>query len=193
VPARGFEGDPAPGPRRYAGFRLYARELEDVAVLRDLLAARGIETHTRAAQVRFVLELDTSLGMVLLLVAAASGAGFVAAAAGTMRATVHRKRRHLGLLRLVGLSGSAVMAYPLTQALLTGAGGTLLAGAAYLAVGPGIDRLFAERLYGAAICNLPSAYAVAVGLGVPALCAAAAFPAAVRASRIEPSEALREL
>lgn len=193
VPGRGFTGDPAIGERKFAGFRLYARSLEDVAVLRDLLADQGIETYTKAREVSFVSELNTSLTIIFILIAFAAGAGFTASTAGHVLAAVRRKHRQLGMIRLIGLSGAAITVYPLVQAVLTGLLGTLSAGLMYLALSAGIDGLFADKLYGTSICRLPPIRFAGILAIVTALCALASVRASVRAARIEPSEAVREL
>ena len=193
VPRRGFAGDPAAGERKYAGFRLYAANLEDVAVLRDLLEQQGIETYTRAREVGFVTGLDTSLTIIFALIAVTAGAGFAASTASSVLAAVRRKDKQLGVMRLIGLPGGAIMAYPVIQALLTGLLGTLLAGLAYLGLSYGIDRLFSDQLYGAQVCRLPAAHFVLIAIVVLLLCGLASVRAAVRAARIEPSEVLRDL
>lgn len=193
VPGRGFTGDPARGERTFAGFRLYARSLEDVAAVRDFLAAQGVETYTRAREVSFVSELDTSLTIIFTLIALTAGAGFTASTAGNVLAAVRRKHRQLGMIRLIGLSGAAITVYPLMQAVLTGLLGTLSAGLMYLALSAGIDGLFADKLYGTSICRLPPTRFAGILAVVVVLCALASARASVRAARIEPSEAIREL
>lgn len=194
VPARGFAGDPPPpDARRYAGFRAYAARLEDVETLRALLAAQGIETVTRARDISFVQQLSRSLTLVFALIALTAAAGFAASTASGVLAAVRRKDKQLGLLRLIGFPGFAIMGYPVAQALCTGLLGTLLAALLYAGVSLSIDHLFADQLQGAAVCRLePSHFALALGL-VLMLSALASVQAAVRAARIEPSEVLREI
>ncbi|MEG2004458.1 MAG: FtsX-like permease family protein [Bilophila sp.] len=194
VPARGFAGaSPPQGERKYAGFRLYARHLSDVETVRDLLTAQGVEVVTRAREIHTVRSLDRALTLIFLLIALTAAAGFVASTASGVLAAVRRKDKQLGMLRLIGLSGRAIMLYPIVQALLTGLLGTLLAGIVYLGVSYSIDTLFTEQLQGAAVCRMPVLhFLLALGI-VLVLSALASLHPACRAAQIQPSEVLREL
>jgi putative ABC transport system permease protein len=194
VSAWNASGDPPPQTeRRFARFRLYAATMEDVAVLRADLAAQGVEADTNALEIRSFQEISRSLTILFVLIAATVAAGFVASMGSSVLAGVRRKDKHLGMLRLLGLPGRAIMAFPLTQALLTALCGCLLAGACYLGVGYGLDALFADKFYGAAVSLLPFGHFAAVSLCVCLAAVLAALPAAVRAARIEPSDVLRAL
>lgn len=194
VPKRAFSGDPQPaGERRYAGFRLYANQLEEVETLRDLLTGQGLEVVTKAREIRSVRGLDRALTLIFLLIALTAAAGFAASTASGVLAAVRRKDKQLGMLRLIGFPGTAIVAYPVVQALLTGLLGTLTAGLAYLGVSVSIDMLFADQLQGATVCRMPAThYLLALGI-VLLLSGVASIQASRRAARIQPSEVLRDL
>lgn len=192
VAQRLFEGEPPPKePRTYPGFRVTAKSLNDVGILRDYFIEKNIETNTKAVEIEVFKNLDTSLTLVFWLIAVTACCGFMAATASNVLAAVRRKARHLGMLRLMGLPG--VNFFPLIQALLTGAAGTLVAGTLYLVTSLCINSLFAEQAGGASVCRLPlTHFLLALGL-VLALSALASLQAASQAAKLEPSNAIREI
>lgn len=187
-------GDPRPDTeRRFARFRLYARTMDDVGRLRDMFAAQGIEVVTSALEIKSFQEVSQALTLVFVLIATTVAVGFAASTASSVLAAVRRKDKQLGMLRLVGFSGQAIVLFPLVQAQLTALAGCALAGVVYAGVGYGLDVLFARVFRGAAVSTLPLAHMALMTAGVCALAFVAALPAARRAARIEPSEVLREL
>ena len=192
---RGWTGEDRPeAPRTYAGFRLYARTLEDVMRLRDAFAAQHIDVYTQAESIEQRQSLSFSLNLIFTLIGSAAAVGFLASTTSSMLAAVKRKERLLGLLRLTGFSTGSLLLFPLTQSLATALLGTAVACGLYAATARGIDVLFASSLAGMeSICRLlPEHYALALGL-VCALSLVAALGPALRASRIEPSEVIREI
>jgi len=194
VPSRGFSGDaPGDAPRQYSGFRLYARDMESVAPLRDYLTGKGIEVVTRAREIQAVQGLDHSLTLIFALIAASAGAGFMASTASSVMASVRRKDKYLAMIRLLGFTSAAVRLFPIVQSLLTAVCGSLLAVAAYAAIGLAIDALFSDALYGEVVCRLPLTHLLLTFGLVVLLSLLASVQASVRAARIDPSEVLREL
>ncbi|WP_428564672.1 MAG: ABC transporter permease [Solidesulfovibrio sp. DCME] len=194
VPRRGFAGEPpSEAPRRYAGFRLYARDLASVSGLRDFFVGQGVEVITKAREIEVVRTLDKSLTLLFACIAVSAGAGFVASSTSNVLAAVRRKDKHLAMLRLLGFSGLAIRIFPIVQSLLTAGLGSLLAWGMYAAIAALIDRLFADSLAGQAVCRLPAGHlAVACGI-VLALSLLSSIQASLRAARIDPSAVLREL
>lgn len=195
APALGWPGEPRPdSPRLYPSFRLYARTLHDVAVLRRFFSQRRVEVYTRAEEIAAVTDLDRSLTLIFSLISAAAGLGFLASTASNALAGVRRKEKHLGLIRLTGYPTRAIMAFPLFQSLTTGLLGTLLASGLYLGAALIIDHLFASGLQGVEqVCRLlPRHFATALGL-VLLLSLLGALQPGARAARIEPSEVIRDV
>ena len=95
VPARGWPGAARPEAERlYPSFRLYARDMDGVATLRDFFAARGIETYTRAEEIENVKMLDRSTSLVFGLICLAAGAGFLASTASNLIAAIPPQAPH---------------------------------------------------------------------------------------------------
>ncbi|MDR1777818.1 MAG: ABC transporter permease [Desulfovibrio sp.] len=194
VPVRGWAGDPPPAvPRRYESFRLYARDLDSVENLDDCLRGLHINVLTRAKNIADIRKIDNSLNQLLLVIALAVGAGFVAFTLSSSLAAVRRKERTLGMLRLLGFARTALLCYPLWQALATCICGTLAAWLLALGVAVSIDAVFAEQLAGSAVCVIRiTHFGAALGVTI-ALSLAAAFYPAISAAGIEPALVVRDV
>jgi putative ABC transport system permease protein len=195
VPLLGVEaGDrPPPGTRHFAGARLFARDLDDVAVLARTLRAEGMEVQTRAEDIETVKAVDRVLGVIFHAVAGIAVTGFLVSLAASLWANVERKRRDLALMRLLGFSTASVCAFPAGQAMLVALAGTALSLAAYSGVAALLNATLSANLAeGEFVCRLlPRHAAAAAGLTV-ALSLAASLVGGRRAFRIEPAESLRE-
>lgn len=191
VPRRGWPGAPqAERERLYPSFRLYAKDMDGVASLRDFFVARGIEAYTRAEEIENVRMLDRSTSLVFGLICLAAGIGFLASTASNLAAAIRRKRRTLGVIRLIGFSGTDMLCFPLTQTLATSALGTGLAFALYGVFAALINALFPLGAE-AAVCRLSWTQIVsAVGV-VFALSVLAALPSSWACRRLSPSEVIR--
>lgn len=193
VPEFGADGKPRPdGERRYAAFRLYALTIDNVEPLRNWLAARGVDTATRLAEIRLVKRLDRALGLLFAIVAGLGGTGFVLSLMISLWGNVERKRYEISVLRLLGLSSRALAAFPVVQAILIAFSGCVAAGLVCLIVIPTINSLFAGGLAGSqVVCRLPpAAFAAASGLTL-LLSLVASTVAGWRAAGFSPTEGLR--
>ncbi|WP_343716201.1 FtsX-like permease family protein [Inquilinus sp.] len=195
VPGRGWAGAPPPAAQRvFARFRMYARSIYDVAGIEAMLKDRGIEVRTAAADIRQMQALDRNLGIAFWLVAGCGAIGYLVSLAAGLRGHVERKRRDLAMLRLIGLPTPALVAFPLTQALLIAVLGLILAGAGFAAAAAVLNTVFADGLQaGERICRLlPEHAAIAAAVTVAAALLSASW-GALLAARIQPSEALRDV
>ena len=188
-PEHAADGDQPPAERLYAGFRMYARSLDDVAPLRDLFRQQGITVHTEAEAIDQVRRLSTSLDIIFLLIG-----GFTASTTSSTLAAVRRKQRLLGLLRLGGFSTLELLLFPLLQALLTAVLGTGLALGLYAAAQGVVNRIFAAGLDDMEhVCRLLPEHAVVTLLLVCLLSLLSALLPSLRGARTEPSEVIREI
>lgn len=194
VPVLGWGGSAAEGgPRFFAGFRLYARSIDDVAGLRTGLMDQGIDVRSRLADIELVQALDRNLGIVFWVIAGVAAVGYGLAFGSSVWANVDRKRREFSLLRLTGFRTRAIVWFPILQAMLTGVLGWLIAGLVFFAVQAGLNTLFADTVGGGnAVCRLlPVHFVIALALTLAAAGIAAASGGR-RLARLEPSLALRE-
>ena len=180
--------------REYASFRLYAKTLEDVTPLWRFFQGRNVEVYVKVAEIETVRTLDRSFSIVFWLIAGTALFGFTASTASSALAGVRRKSRSLGIMRLIGFPRAAMLLFPMSQAVVTGLLGSILASLLYLGVAVSIDHLFASSLPGEqAICTLPPLYVAAVFGVVLALSAFSSLSAAWQATTIEPSEVIRDV
>lgn len=195
VPGLGWAGQLRPaGPRVYPSFRLYAKALDDVAALRDLLLSRKLEVHTRAEEIEAVQSLDQAFSVIFGLLASVAVLGYFAATVASSLANVRRKVRHLGVARLLGFTTGDLVWFPVTQAAATSVLGVGVALALYALAALVINQHFGPRVCpGESVCRLlPSHALVVLGLTLLASVLGAAS-AAWRVAGIEPSEVLRDV
>ncbi len=191
----GFSGEELPNTERvYSAFRLYAKDLNSVTKLRDFFASQYIEVYTHAEQIAAVQSLDTSLTLIFGLIGTAAGLGFVASTSSNALAAVRRKERYLGILRLMGYSSLDIMIFPLFQNFVTALLGAILALMLYFITALSIDKIFAKSLQGVEeISSLPPTHFM-LGLGIIlGLSFIATLLPAMQASKVEPSEVIREI
>ena len=192
VPERGWTGTArGDGERLYPSFRLYAGNLDGVASLRDFLGTRNIDVYTRAEEIENVKMLDRSTTLVFGLICLAAGVGFLASTASNLVAAIRRKRRVLGIIRLMGFSRADIVCFPLMQTLFTSALGMGLAFALYAAVAGVINALFPLGAELGAVCRLSWAHVGGAAGVVLALSLLAALPPSLSCSRLSPSEVIR--
>ncbi|MDR0882727.1 MAG: ABC transporter permease [Candidatus Adiutrix sp.] len=181
------------GRRAYAGFRLYARELEDVAALQKKLEATGLSVATEAARIEEIVKLDRYLNLIFWLIAAGTVVGGAASLLSNIYAGLERKRRELGVLRLLGLSGFAFLRFPLYSSIILTSSGFAVSLGLFTGLSLTINRLFQEHLRpGESLCRLAPEHLLAALALCLLISSAAGLTAAIRAARIEPAEALRD-
>lgn len=194
VSALGWAGAAAPeGPRDFAGFRLYARSIEDVSGLRRALMDRGIDVRTRLADIELVESLDRNLSIVFWIIAVIAAIGYGVSFGSSVWANVDRKRRDFSVLRLTGFRTRGIVWFPILQAMLTAALGWFIAVVVFFIVQAGLNALFIDNVGGGQdVCRLlPWHLAMALFMTLIAAVVAAAT-GGVRVAQLEPSLALRE-
>ncbi len=117
---------PNPDRASYAGFRLYARQLEQVPALDADLQRQGLDIMSGAGNVANLLRVDDSLRILFGVVAGLGGVGFLISLGAGLWANVERKRSELALLRFLGLGTMALRLFPMTQAVLIAVLGSLV-------------------------------------------------------------------
>lgn len=195
LPDHGIAGRSlAQRPVRYESLRIYAADLDAVEPLAAALRSGfGLQVRAAEDEVRRIRALDRNLGAVFSLIGLVAGAGFVTALAASLWGNVERKRRALGILRLMGAARHGLIAFPLTHGLAIAAAGFALAAAAAAVVAGVINARFADAERGlGAVCTLVPGH-LALALIVTLLAAAgAALAGGLKASRLEPTEGMRE-
>jgi putative ABC transport system permease protein len=195
VPALGVDaGAEAPaGARSFAGVRLYARALEAVPGLAERLRAEGFDVVTRAAEIERVRAIDRVLSFMFSVIAGVGVTGFLLSLATSLWANVERKRRELGMLRLVGLGTGPLVAFPATQALLIALGGLVLSALLYAGVAAVFNTALATGFQrDELVCRLLVQDGVKAALLTLVCALGASIGGGYRAAKIDPAESLRE-
>ncbi|MCE6982042.1 ABC transporter permease, partial [Pseudomonas frederiksbergensis] len=130
--------------RVYPAFRLYARNLTDVEPLRRFFADRQLLVSTQAPAIAQVQSLSRNLTLVFWIIAALAVAGAFAAICAGALAAVERKRRELSVLRLLGFSTCALLAFVVLQALYSGVLAAVIGAALYALAESGLNQLFMQ-------------------------------------------------
>jgi len=184
----------SPASRNYAGFRLYAKTIDEVETLRAELAGQGIDVRTKAADIELVKSLDLNLSIVYWVIALISIGGFCFSFGASLWANIDRKKREYSVLRMIGFRTQGIMWFPMLQALMTGVLGWLCASLAYFLVQGGLNVMFMDNLgAGKSVCRLlPGHLVLALFLTLLAATIAAVLGGA-RVARMEPSSGLRSL
>lgn len=191
IPARGIAGTYDPRPREYASFRLYAKSLDDVQKLARNLADQQIEVITRSRDIAAIQSLEASINQIILIITIAVGTGFVAFMLSSAEGAARRKKKMLGMLRLLGFRRLPLMFYPLTQSFLTAVCGFLLSLLIYSGVATVIAHAFIQK--GGLSCYLPISEGFYAFAAVLLLSWAATSHAAWHTATLEPSMVIREV
>jgi len=177
----------------FPSFRLYARDITDVATLERDLLAEGLEVRTDVARIAWTLSIDRNLSTLFAVLSACGGAGVAVTLTLSLWGNVARKRRSLSLLRLLGLPARALVVFPLVQGgLVAGAGSVLAAGVA-LAVAAMINAAYGTAyLEGSNLCVIAPSHILITIAGAVAMALLASLAAVRPVLRIAPSEGMRE-
>lgn len=194
VPALSWEGtEPRDAQRRYAGFRLYVRSIDDVGTLRQVMLDENIEVRTSVADISLVQTLDRNLAIAYWIIASIAIAGYCASFAATVWANIDRKQREFSVLRLIGFRTAQIVWFPILQAAFTAALAWAVAAIAYFLVQVVLNGLFAPNIGdGQPICRLRAIHLIAALLITLAAATLAAAIGGRRVAGLEPSLGLRD-
>ena len=177
----------------YAGFRLYAATIDAVDAVQQRLEQQGVTVHTERERIAEVRRLDRYATLVFWLIAAVGVIGGVSALTASLYASVERKKKELNVLRLLGLLKRELVLFPIFQGLLLSSGALALAAVLFLLVARVINTLFRAQLHAEeSLCALSLGHFLILAVGVWTLSVVAATFAALRATRLDPAEALRD-
>jgi len=177
----------------YAGFRLYATSIDDVDHLRRYFESQGLPVNTEAQRIQEVTELDRSLTLLFWGIAAVGIVGGATTLLASLYAAMERKRRELGVLRLLGLSRRTLCRYPIYQGLMISAGGFAMAMLFFTSMALAINGWFSGHLGpGESFCRLSPAHTAGASALTLLVALFAATCAAWRVTQIDPAEALRD-
>jgi putative ABC transport system permease protein len=188
-----FSTPPAPVPRPYAGFRLYAKTIDDVEPLQRFLSVdKKLEVRSRADEIASIKSLDRNLTIIFALVAAIGAFGYAMSLAASLWANVERKSHELGLARLLGIPAGRLLVFPIVQAVAVALLGSVIAILLAFACAGTINRLYVAGFSDkGALCVIAPLSVAAVAALTLVVAILAAGIAGSRARRLEITETLR--
>lgn len=195
VPDLGADTGAAPDAddHTYAGVRLYAASLDDVASLAAHVRAAGYDVVTRAKDIETVKAIDRVLTFIFVVIAGVGITGFLLSLAASLWANVDRKRRELAMLRLLGLGTGPLMAFPAMQAAIVAAAGGALSLVLYGLVSTVFNTVLASNLGREEfVSRLFVGDAVVAMLLTIVFALGASAVGGYRVAQIDPAESLRE-
>ena len=195
VPDLGWRGNAGAGHARvYPSFRMYASSIYDVEQLVTDLEKEGTRIKANVAEISTVRSIDRNLSVIFWIIACVGAIGFAFSLGASLWANVDRKRKDLSLLRLVGFKSGRIVMFPVLQSCYTAVLGWLLAVLVYLAFEFLINAFLAPQLnLNRALCFLLTEHFLWALALTMVIAVAAAILGGMRASRIEPSDGLRDL
>lgn len=177
----------------YAGFRLYAATIDDVDTVQQRLEQGGITVHTERERIGEVRRLDHYTTLIFWLIAAVGVIGAISALTASLYASVERKKKELNVLRLLGLMKRELVLFPIFQGLLLSSGSLVLSAVIFATVSRVINQVFSDHLQATeSLCTLSGSHFILLAAGVLGLSTVSATFAALRATRLDPAEALRD-
>ena len=177
----------------FPSFRLYARDITDVAGLERDLLAQGMEVRTEVGRIGWTLSIDRNLTALFAVLTVCGATGVAVTLAVSLWGNVARKRRALSLLRLLGLPARALVVFPLVQGGIVAGAGSLLAAGVALAVAAMINAAYGVAyLEGSRLCVIAPLHIVVTVASATALSLVASLVAVRPVLRIAPSEGMRD-
>lgn len=179
--------------RGYAGFRVYAKNLQDVEGLKKFFEEKGINVSTQAERIHEVQELDKYLTLIFWLIAIVGVIGGAATLSASLYSSVQRKRKELSILRLIGLSGGMIFRFPIYQGIFIATSGVAIALVFFTIMAMVINNLFQAHLQsGESFCTLTGMHILTVLCFAVFLAVFASGLAAYKAIQTDPAEAMRD-
>ena len=176
----------------YFGFRLYARTIDDVLQLEEDLREDGIFSNTEAESISRIKLIDSGLSKMFWLIAIVGILGGLTSLVASFFASVKRKEKDLGILRLIGVSSAQVSMFPLYQALIVSCSSVFLAISTFYLLAGIINGVFAAELpVGNNLCHLPISYLFVAAMITIGSSLLSSVSAAYQTTKIDPSEAIR--
>jgi putative ABC transport system permease protein len=193
VPSMGISGRPAETRvPTVESMRVYARTIGGVVVLNRALEKLGFMVSSNASQISLVQNLDRVMTGLFLIVASVATVGFIASFWASLASVFEQYRRHMSLLKLLGLGGAGLAAFPIVQAIVIASAAVIVSIALFLVVGAVINRVFTFGYVEGDVCILHAGHYIAAAVATYLLSVAVSLQLAGSLHRISPGEAVRD-
>lgn len=181
--------------RTFPNVRLYAKDLDSVAVLAKKIKDKfHISSMTRDADIKTVKDLDHVLSTVFSVIAIVSLVGCILSLWGSFWANIDRKRKDIALLRLLGFQSKDIILYLISQAITLSGIAYFCALFFYTAGSIFYNYTFvANNKSDNFVSTMPWSYLFLAFLATLIIASIVALWGGLRAVRIQPAESLREV
>jgi len=177
----------------FRGFRLYTHSIDDIPELYHQLISQNIDVTANVREIEKVKFLDSGLTKIFWLVAIIGIIGAISALIASLYASVERKKKDISVLRLMGLNRASVFQFPIFQAMIISFFSVILAFISFKILATIINIIFSQELKtGQVICTLPSQYFFVSLLLALIVAILSSILAAIKTTKFDPSEALRD-
>ncbi len=178
----------------FARARIYAKQLDDVALLALKLRAKNIDTRTEAKAIENVKAIDAVLNVIFLVIAVTSIMGCILSLVGAFLANIDRKRKEIAVLRLLGFQSIGVMGFLILQAVILSSVAFLMSYLFFVVGSQLFNHILTNNLADTPfISHLQPLHLVFAFMIAFILSAIVAAIGAIRAIRIQPAESLRDV
>lgn len=148
------------GPRYFAKFRLYARNLESVIPLYYELRSQHFNVRSKVHEIENLQAVVRVLNFVFAVVAAVAVTGGAIALGGLMLSSLQTKKRNLVLLRLMGQNERGTYALVLLEASIIALLGFVLALLLYYGGSMTFNLYFQQELPGVVLSELKALHLI---------------------------------
>ncbi|MDR1396034.1 MAG: ABC transporter permease [Deltaproteobacteria bacterium] len=195
VPSLGWPGRAKPEAEiLYPRFRVYARDLDGVEVLKQHLASLDLEVQSRSEEIALVRRLDHSFTVVFLALLAVVAFGAFASVSSGAVDQVAKMRRSLAVLALLGLSRGKLAVFTLSQSLITGFLAAAVSEGLFWVIARALNFYFGGSFgLGEKVCSLTPEKLALAGAAVLVFMLLASLAAVTGLFDLEPSEGMRDV
>lgn len=148
-------GDIRTQRRNYSGFRIYARSIDEVMLLRQKVEHAGYQVRSEEDQIIEVRKLDSGLSKLFLLVAGMAAVGGLGALSASLYLSIERAKRQLCVMQVLGASKTLIGLSIILQALILSVAGSVIAFGFYHLGAQLLQHLFGDAIdKGEVFCKL---------------------------------------
>lgn len=188
----GSKNSDFPERTSYSGFRMYARSMDDVIILRDYLLNKGIGVVTQASRIENLQALRKALMLVALIVGGATCLGMALSLASSSIANVRRNENAVAQCLLIGFPNSLMPFFSLSQMFYRAIFATSFSLLFYLAGAWGFDWMWKSYMgEDETVCRITAEYIFLLYGGAVLVSMICCMGAARSLMHLQPAEVLR--
>ena len=176
----------------FRGFRIVGDSIDTMPLLEKRFTAEGIKVKAKSSQILKLQRLESSLNLLVLVVASVALAGGLSILMASFFANVQRKRVDYATLRLIGMPKRQIATIPIAQSVIFAGSGFSLSVIVYFLIAILLNGAVSQQLdFDGQLSNLYLSHFFYTAVVVLSGSCLASLGAARAATRIDPATALR--